>query len=651
MARAECRHVRCAGYDSDRELGRSRSGSRSGPVRSAPPDGVGGITSKHEPKPGGMPDREPGDRRILRRPPIPIVEQPLLPGAHVLMAAVLSLVGAPQQSAPVSRALDADHLLDPAHLVDVKITMKPADWDALRQQRRHGASLFAGAPVDDPFTWFPADVKIDGIAIKEVAVRKKGLFGSMDSERPSLKIKFDEYVEQEPIAGLDRLTLNNNKQDESLASQHLTYKLFRDAGLPAPRTTLAHVTLNGENLGIYTHVESVRKPLLKRLFGDDDGNLYEGTLTDFHPRTLDNFAATTNAKTTDRSDLERIAKLFEGEGPLDLAKVNEVLDVDAFLGFWACEAIVRFWDGYSGNQNNFYFYVVPGSGKGSFVPWGADSCWSGGGGRDRDETSAVFVKSIVCNRLFHSEGMSDRYRGTLERVLQGALREAELVAEIDRIQKAARPYLHRAQKSTERSAQMVKEFIAGRRAQLERELADWPPRVARQPALPTYTVKLGTLRGVFSAKWENDRPDDPSKIGKVDLEVTLDGGPVEFKRAGVAAYEYKNPGFNGAGAPQRVTLAIVGVRASDGQVLSFEISVDQAAFEEATAESIPVTGSFRSSAPPRGAREPAAAERDAAGMRTSVFGDVRFTRAGVKRGQRVEGEVDLVIAEVHGGGR
>jgi hypothetical protein len=576
----------------------------------------------------------------------------VLHAARELACVVSCLIGAPQAGGGAA-SLEADRLLDPAHLVDVRITMKPDDWDALRRQRRHGASFFAGAPIDDPFTWFPADVKVDGVVVKKVAVRKKGLFGSIDSERPSLKIKFDEYVEQEPVIGLDRLTLNNNKQDTSLVSQYLTYKLFREAGLPAPRSNLAQVTLNGESLGVYTHVESVRKPLLKRLFGDDEGNLYEGTLTDFHPRTLENFAATTNKATTDRKDLARIAELFDGEAPLDLAAVAEVIDVDAFLRFVACEAIAQFWDGYSGNQNNFYCYFAPGSGKVSFVPWGADGCWSERQFRGPAGTTALYSKSIVCNRLYHSPGMSERYRDTLKSLLADRFSEPALCAEVDRLQKLAKPYLHRVQKDTERSAHAVKEFIAGRRSQLEGELSRWPPNVPTKPVLPTYTTKLGTLRGVFGTKWDNDKPDDPSKLGKVDLEVTLDGEPVVFKRIGIAAYEFKAQDFfGGGGAPPRVELAVAGVLPSSGKTLSFEISIDQAAFEAANAESIPVTGNFRRGDPPRAGRDGGGqGGGQGAGARTSVFGEVRLIRAGVKRGQRVEGELDLTIAEVHGGGR
>ena len=76
------------------------------------------------------------------------------------------------------------------------------------------------------FNLYKAEISIDGTIIKNIGIRTKGFIGSLNTERPSLKVKFDEYVDQSPIQGLDRFTLNNNVQDVSLASQFLTYKLF-----------------------------------------------------------------------------------------------------------------------------------------------------------------------------------------------------------------------------------------------------------------------------------------------------------------------------------------------------------------------------------------------------------------------------------------
>ena len=85
--------------------------------------------------------------------------------------------------------------------------------------------------MDEPFALslskgcpFPATVKVDGRVLGKAAIRKKGFFGSMDADRPSLKVKLD-AAGQRLMGGLEKLTLNNNKQDRSLASQFLAWVL------------------------------------------------------------------------------------------------------------------------------------------------------------------------------------------------------------------------------------------------------------------------------------------------------------------------------------------------------------------------------------------------------------------------------------------
>ena len=110
--------------------------------------------------------------------------------------------------------LDAEQLFDSTRLLEVEISLPEKDWDALcAQSRVRGgfASLFSNT-AEKPFTYFKADVKVNGVKIPSVGIRKKGFIGSLDETRPSLKVKFGEYVDQKPVKGLDRLTLNNNKQ-------------------------------------------------------------------------------------------------------------------------------------------------------------------------------------------------------------------------------------------------------------------------------------------------------------------------------------------------------------------------------------------------------------------------------------------------------
>ena len=175
--------------------------------------------------------------------------------------------------------LKVDDLFPYDRVLDVQITVDSEDWDTIRYQSRnffealHESRQYA--PIDHPYTYVEASVSINGVEFPGVGIRKKGFIGSQNSTRPSLKIKLNHLDKEGHIDGLTNLTFNNNQQDVSLISQFMGYSLFNAAGLPAPRCAYANLTVNGQDLGIYAHVERVHRPLLKRAFGNDNGVLYD----------------------------------------------------------------------------------------------------------------------------------------------------------------------------------------------------------------------------------------------------------------------------------------------------------------------------------------------------------------------------------------
>ena len=191
----------------------------------------------------------------------------------VSLAAFLILFISPVLQAVELSTADTQFAHD--HLMQVEVTMNPDDWQALRISHRETGENFSQI-VEKPYEYYPATAVIDGRDIGEVGIRKKGFFGSAISTRPSLKLKLDYVDEDKEFAGQDRLTLNNNNQDPTRAQTVLVYQFMNDAGVYSPRSNLARVIVNGEDLGIYTHVESVRKPYIKRLFGKSKGDLWEG---------------------------------------------------------------------------------------------------------------------------------------------------------------------------------------------------------------------------------------------------------------------------------------------------------------------------------------------------------------------------------------
>ncbi|MDE0088844.1 MAG: CotH kinase family protein, partial [Candidatus Poribacteria bacterium] len=192
-----------------------------------------------------------------------------------------------------AKELTLDDIFPTDRVLDIQITVSEQDWNKIRHQTRHFAQVLNESrqfkPPEHPYTYVDASVSIDGVVFPKVGIRKKGFIGSQSNTRPSLKIKLHHIDKKGEIDGLRNLTLNNNQQDASQVSQFVGYALFNAIGSPAPRCAYAKVTVNGKNLGIYSHVESMRNPLLKRAFGNDKGTVYEGSVVDFYKEWENSF--------------------------------------------------------------------------------------------------------------------------------------------------------------------------------------------------------------------------------------------------------------------------------------------------------------------------------------------------------------------------
>ena len=387
--------------------------------------------------------------------------------------------------------LKSDDLFRVDHLMEIDVKMLPSDWEKLRKESdRSNASMSrifgSGASSGNRFNLYKAEISIDGTIIKNIGIRTKGFIGSLNPERPSLKVKFDEYVDQSPIQGLDRLTLNNNVQDVSLASQFLTYKLFNKAGVPAPRVSHCKVTVNGEYLGIYSHVESVRAPFIKKRYQKYSGELYEGTISDFYPIAVENIEAKNSYTKKNRTLSKKLAEVLETKEGFNLDEVKKYINLEKFVRFWAMESLLGFWDGYSANNNNYFIYLNSDTDKFHFLPWGADCMFEKVNKLDPDPRAPVSVKTkgLVAHKLYQLAEGRRRYAKTLSMLLAECWREQELLNQIDRIESRLQPHLTRSQKRSIRSLERTRGFVRQRRRDLLAEMAEGMPLWAKRPEPP-----------------------------------------------------------------------------------------------------------------------------------------------------------------------
>jgi len=430
-------------------------------------------------------------------------------------------------------------------VLEISIDIDGDDWDELCAASRTFEDILLADPCPGPpgdiFEYYPAQVTIDGVTINNVGVRKKGFFGSLSDTKPSLKIKFSEYEEDQEFEGMDRLTLNNSQQDPSYMNTCLTYRVFAAANYPSPRCNFAHVTVNGEELGVYVHVESMKKPYLRRHFDNADGNLYEGTLSDFTPDWRGSLQKKTNKAENDWSDVDAAVAAVQMVEIYGVAAIEAVFDVDTFLTFWALEVLVAHWDGYAGNHNNFYVYMDPTRDQFVFLPWGPDATFAPLSNplEGKDYPASVVANSILAHRLYKDEASQAKYISRLLELLDTVWDEEKLFADIDQMESSIKPYLpkHLLPPLTTK-INKIRDFVASQREAILTSIDPEPPVWPHPLGDPPCWDLEGDLHLNFETKWGTAGSETPLEEGSVDfVSYTLDGADREYNTAGVTAGE------------------------------------------------------------------------------------------------------------------
>ena len=461
-----------------------------------------------------------------------------------LLAAGLFLAVRPSSGQPADASDPGDPWFALDRVLDVNIEMAPADWDRLRAQTRTLIDILAGAdcldsPADEIFTWFEATVTVDGETRTQVGVRKKGFLGSLSEGKPALKVRFDKFVDGQLLGGaVKRLTLNNARQDPSLLNTCMAYHVFASAGLPAPRCNFATVSVNGENLGLYANVESIKTAFLERNFSDPGGNLYEGTISDFRPDWRGTFVKKTNEEEADWSDIDAVVAALQDPSPAGLEALAGAVDLDRFLTFWAVEVLIGHWDGYAGNRNNYFVYRET-DGPFQFIPWGADQVFTTTDVPFDDFRSpaSVLAHGAIAHRLYRNDATRADYVARLKQLLDTVWNEEELLGLTDEMEAVVRQHALPAMRAdAARDANRVRRFIRGRRAAVLADLDPEPPAWPWPLTEPFCWAQKGAFELRFETAWGSSGSENPLQEGTVSFtHYRLEGKQQRFVSSGAVA--------------------------------------------------------------------------------------------------------------------
>lgn len=349
--------------------------------------------------------------------------------------ASLPTAGRSNVGAPAGSVVDrAAWLYDLRRSYGIRITMDPADMEKLVAEPK--VYVAAKFQMQDPQgVWQPETGPM------EIGIRVKGNVGSRTSsqygpgglniieDKVSLKLKFNHAIKGQRFFGLKKMTLNNMVQDQTMTHEALAYQMFRDAGVVAPRTGFANVTINGAARGLFLNLEPYDDVSLawhiRNLL-----HLYEADAVPTAKRSVwikpDLTAAVVDAafevdegEKGNRDDLRALATLFDN-GASSATEVRRLLDVTQVGAFLAIEKFINHFDGYAGSNylspKGFYL-ASDANGRFRIMPTGTDQTWTAvdieGVGTDFVEPLDV-AEGILFKRCQSDDECASAYRRTLE---------------------------------------------------------------------------------------------------------------------------------------------------------------------------------------------------------------------------------------------
>ena len=280
--------------------------------------------------------------------------------------------------------------LEPKSIGAMPNFMQP-DGTALLRNPRARRSGLAGVLGFD-FDWAHADFEFGGAGFTNAAARIKGngtWLGSLHGDKRAFKVELNKFTKGQKLGGLADLTFNNLVHDHSCMGDALGYEFFRDAGVPAPRTAYAWLTVSVEQqwerkpLGLYAMIETVDEAFVAERFGSKKTPLFKPVTYNLFEHLGDDWSAyaaiydlKTKATPEQRRRVIDLARLVSFADDAEFAaRVGGWLDLDEFARFLAGNVLLSSYDGILSDGQNFYVYLDPRSNKFGFIPWDLDLAW------------------------------------------------------------------------------------------------------------------------------------------------------------------------------------------------------------------------------------------------------------------------------------
>lgn len=283
--------------------------------------------------------------------------------------------------------------------------------------------------------------------------------------------------------------LNAEYDDPSMLRNALSFRFFRQIGLPSPLTRHCTLRVNGQNEGVYLAIEAVNRSFFRRrrlragmlVYAINDranfsvfrsqGGKHKASLMEGY-KWISGPAAAKRRLTRFIGAIERL------KGSRLSRHLKRSLDIDNYLRWLAGAVLTNNADGF---EQNYALYTDFRSGMYRMIPWDYEGSW----GRNcyGKPCPASLVRAEGYNALTAAllsvPGVRERYRRLLLELMDTQFTEARMMPVVHRMHNEIADAVSRDHTRNwpysvfAGEPQLIRRFIRDRREWLHKELAGW----------------------------------------------------------------------------------------------------------------------------------------------------------------------------------
>lgn len=285
---------------------------------------------------------------------------------------LMSITVKSQPNFPENEPVFADDIVP---RIDISINPDTLEWiyqNVESYQEFHATFIFDNGTLKD--------------TVENIGFRLRGNT-SRYSQKKSFKVSFNTFEPGRKWYGLEKLNLNGEHNDPSIARSKICWDILRQFEVPAPRSNHVRVYINQNYYGLYINVEHIDEEFVESRFGNKDGNLFKclwpcdlnylGSNPEAYKLTVGDrrvYDLRTNTEEDDYSDLAHFIDVLNNTPDNEfICEMEKVFNLHDYLKIIAVDIFTGNWDGYIYNKNNLYLYHNTETDKFEYIPYDLDN--------------------------------------------------------------------------------------------------------------------------------------------------------------------------------------------------------------------------------------------------------------------------------------